>query len=436
MHFSSHRVRRNWSNLFAVFIGLQTAGLLAALVLMPGIPRVVSDPQTSNYSSKAGLPKPVPPFRHVTYEISEGDTLFSIWKKVGAPARGAQLAAKIAAGTAQGLQLLRPRRNLDIILSGDGDLTELICNLEDGSTISLSGDVQRGYELVSLPADVIENPREVAGIVQSSLLDAAAQQLIPRQVLDEFVDLFSSRFEFTQEQQAGCTYTVKYLERISRRSGAGLTPGPIISASFGTGGALMSAVRFSGRDGQARYYDEQGRDIERYFLRYPLKFTHITSAFSEERFHPLLKERRPHHGVDLAAPSGTPVRAIADGVVVDIGFQGEAGVMLKLSHANNYASSYLHLSRLAPGLKRGLRVRRGEILGNVGSTGLSTGPHLHYSLLSNNLYVDPLYAELPMMPGNFEPISESALVAALAELRFVQAALRIRASASLPALLE
>ena len=131
------------------------------------------------------------------------------------------------------------------------------------------------------------------------------------------------------------------------------------------------------------------------FLRYPLRFTRISSKFSHARFHPILKRTRPHLGVDFAAPRGTPVRAIADGTVQYAGWRGGLGRFVRLDHPGPYGSGYGHLQRIAKGVREGRRVRRGQIIGYVGSTGLATGPHLHYVLYKHGQHVDPLRRQLP-----------------------------------------
>jgi murein DD-endopeptidase MepM/ murein hydrolase activator NlpD len=144
------------------------------------------------------------------------------------------------------------------------------------------------------------------------------------------------------------------------------------------------------------YFDEEGNSLRKAFLKAPLDFFRISSRFSNARFHPVLKRYRPHHGVDYAAPTGTPVKTIGDGVVIEKAFQrGGAGNYLKIRHNSTYTTTYMHLSRFAKGIQKGKSVKQGDVIGYVGSTGLSTGPHLDFRVHKNNQPINPLTMEAP-----------------------------------------
>jgi murein DD-endopeptidase MepM/ murein hydrolase activator NlpD len=196
-----------------------------------------------------------------------------------------------------------------------------------------------------------------------------------------------------------------------------LRPGIITSASLKTNGNLLVAVRHTNEKGESHYYDELGNPIGNYFLRYPLSFSRISSTFSYSRFHPVLKRARPHNGVDFAAPVGTPVRAVGDGIIEISGMRGAAGNMVKISHGNRWSTAYLHLHRISKDVRPGTRVSRGQVIGTVGSTGLSTGPHLHFSLYDRGRYVDPLKTNLPSMSEGIKPLAKEYLLAALEDVR-------------------
>jgi murein DD-endopeptidase MepM/ murein hydrolase activator NlpD len=149
-------------------------------------------------------------------------------------------------------------------------------------------------------------------------------------------------------------------------------------------------------DGKAAgYYDRLGRGIGRGFLRFPVAFTRVTSDFNTARFHPILKRTVPHYGVDFAAPVGTPVEAVADGRVLKAGWFGGNGRFVKIQHDDVYETSYSHLSRISEAVREGGLVKKGQVIGYVGSTGLATGPHLHFALYRDGKYVDPMKANLP-----------------------------------------
>ena len=160
------------------------------------------------------------------------------------------------------------------------------------------------------------------------------------------------------------------------------------------------------QDSVVQYFDENGNSLRKAFLKAPLEFGRISSRYSKSRLHPVLKTRRPHLGVDYAAPVGTPIRATGDGVVAEIGYNSGAGRFVKVRHNSVYTTMYLHMSRYAKGMKKGVQVKQGQVIGYVGSTGLATGPHVDYRFFMNGKAVDPLKVELP--PS--EPINKELKV--------------------------
>lgn len=168
----------------------------------------------------------------------------------------------------------------------------------------------------------------------------------------------------------------------------------ILAAAFTHLGKTIYAIPFE-QDGQWAYYDEEDNSLCREFLKAPLRFSRISSRFSHSRMHPILLIRRPHHGVDYAAPAGTPVYSIGDGYVTEAGYKQGEGKYITIRHNSMYSSAYLHLSRFAERIKRGKHVKQGALIGYVGSTGLSTGPHLDFRIWKNGVPVDPLKINSP-----------------------------------------
>jgi len=169
----------------------------------------------------------------------------------------------------------------------------------------------------------------------------------------------------------------------------------IEGAIFTHRGQEFMAVPFT-QDSTREYFDAEGNSLRKAFLKAPLDFFRISSKFSNARFHPVLKRYRPHHGVDYAAPTGTPVKTVGDGVVIEKGYQRSGGGnYLKIRHNSAYTTTYMHLSRFAKGIRKGSNVKQGDVIGYVGSTGLSTGPHLDYRVYKNNQPVNPLKMEVP-----------------------------------------
>jgi murein DD-endopeptidase MepM/ murein hydrolase activator NlpD len=182
----------------------------------------------------------------------------------------------------------------------------------------------------------------------------------------------------------------------------------ITAARFENDGRVLQAFGFTTPGSKPDYYDEHGRSLRRFFLRSPLKSVpQVTSGFSARRMHPVLHTARAHRGVDYGAPAGAPVVAVASGRVVSATFDNANGRMVRLRHASGYESFYLHLSAFAPGIKAGASITQGETLGRVGATGLATGPHLHYGLQKNGVFVNPLREHRNLPPG--EPVPASSM---------------------------
>jgi murein DD-endopeptidase MepM/ murein hydrolase activator NlpD len=224
----------------------------------------------------------------------------------------------------------------------------------------------------------------------------------------EFAKIFEGEVDFGNELQPGDSFEILF-EKVVRQGEFG-GYGDILAARFTTGGRSFEAFRYEVPGQKADFYDRDGRSMRRFFLKTPLKFEpRVTSGFSFRRVHPVLKTARAHRGVDYGAPSGAPVLSVASGTVVRAGWTGGGGNSVYLKHDNGYETRYLHFSRIAPGLRAGMRVAQGELIGYVGSTGLSTGPHLHYELLKGGVHVNPLDEHRKLPPG--QPIPAGALAA-------------------------
>lgn len=219
--------------------------------------------------------------------------------------------------------------------------------------------------------------------------------------------VFGGEIDFSTELQPGDQFELLVEKQYREDDRAFAGYGPILAAELDNAGRRVRAVRFTPADGSPGYYDERGVSMRRFFLRSPLKFEPVvTSAFSPSRFHPILREYRPHLGVDYRAPAGAPVVAVADGMVVRAGMSGGAGRLVHLRHANGFESEYLHLSAIA--VRVGAHVRQGELIGRVGSSGLATGAHLDYRMKRNGAFVNPLAVHRSMPPADPVPSAQMA----------------------------
>jgi murein DD-endopeptidase MepM/ murein hydrolase activator NlpD len=224
----------------------------------------------------------------------------------------------------------------------------------------------------------------------------------------DFARVFEGEVDFGNELQPGDSFEILF-EKVVREGEFG-GYGDIVAARFTTGGRSFEAFRYAAPGQKADYYDRDGRSMRRFFLKSPLKFEpRVTSGFSFRRVHPVLRTARAHRGVDYGAPTGAPVLAVASGTIVRAGWTGGGGNSVYIRHDNGYETRYLHFSRIASGIRAGMRVSQGEHIGNVGSTGLSTGPHLHYELLKGGTHVNPLDEHRKLPPG--QPIPATSLAA-------------------------
>lgn len=215
-------------------------------------------------------------------------------------------------------------------------------------------------------------------------------------------DIFAWDIDFTTALRKGDTFRI--LVEGLYREGEFRKYGNILAAEFVNDGTLSRAYRFE-VDGRADYYDAEGRSLRKAFLKAPLSFRRVSSGFSKSRLHPVLKIRRAHNGTDYVAPKGTPVSSMAAGQVLAAGWQGGYGKLVVIRHPNGYKTFYGHLSGLAKGIRKGASVTQGQLVGYVGSTGMSTGPHLHFEMRVNDRPVNPRKVVIP--PG--DPVPEALL---------------------------
>lgn len=350
----------------------------------------------------------------VRYTVSRGDTLGKIWEAIGGATEEAIEAEKVLKDV--GASRLDIGDELEFAVGENGEIRRVRRRLEDGRLITVRAE-EEGFSSKVREPDSHSVKRSVTGTISTSFVAAAYDANVPNEVIDDFVDLFSNRIDFQRKVQPGDTFSIQYVEN-KLSNGIRLEPGPIEAASFHSNGKLLAAVRYVTGDGKARYFNERGEVLGDYFLRYPVQFTRITSVFTKARFHPILKISRPHHGIDFSAPLGTPVRTVADGVVEFAGYSKSAGNMVQIRHNAVYATVYRHLSKITKSLKKGVKVGRGFQIGAVGSTGLSTGPHLCFSLYKNGVYVDPLGKDLPQLSSSGDRIPEKILKEQVESLRF------------------
>lgn len=233
--------------------------------------------------------------------------------------------------------------------------------------------------------------KAISGVVQTTLSETIESMNISPDLTNKFVDIFAWQIDF-QRLQKGDKFKLIYNE--SQVDGKTITINRIEAVYFEHNGQGLYAFPFDQGDG-FDYFDEEGKSLKKALLKYPIEFTRISSRYSNRRFHPVAKVFRAHKGTDFAAPTGTPIRSVGDGVVLEAKFKSNNGNYVKIRHNETYATQYLHMSKIARGIRPGTRVKQGQTIGFVGSTGLATGPHLCYRFWKNGVQVDALRVQLP-----------------------------------------
>jgi murein DD-endopeptidase MepM/ murein hydrolase activator NlpD len=292
---------------------------------------------------------------------------------------------------------LKPGERL-VLMHRDGALVGLERKLSDSETLKVTRD-ENGFS-----TDVLENPLEVrtrtaSATITNSLFQAASEAGLTDRVAFDLAEIFQYDIDFVLDIQQGDRFTVVYEEVF--QDGEPLRIGNILAAKFINEGREYRAVRYVDSQGRGQYYSPEGKSLRKAFMRSPVQFSRVSSRFNLSRKHPVLNRIRAHKGVDYAAPTGTPVRAAGEGRVRFVGRQGGYGNVIELEHGSGVVTVYGHLSRFAARLHRGQRVDLAQVIGYVGSTGLATGPHLHYEYRVRGVHKNPQTVPLP----DAEPIA-------------------------------
>ncbi|MBX3041012.1 MAG: peptidoglycan DD-metalloendopeptidase family protein [Bdellovibrionaceae bacterium] len=253
-----------------------------------------------------------------------------------------------------------------------------------------------------------------SGLVSSSLWESARRAEMDPNLISELADIFGWQVDFSREVRKGDRWRLTVERKLVKGEPIGW--GAILAAEYENAGTIYQAALFRLNGEEMGYFDLEGKSLRRMFLKSPIRYGRITSGFNLGRFHPILKVRRPHVGVDYGAPIGTPVRAVGDGTVALAAWSGGGGNVIKIRHNSTYETAYKHLSGYAKNVKKGARVQQGQVIGYVGNTGLSTGPHLHFEFYQGGRFVDPLGRKFPsaepvpsMHLGEFKESANSLL---------------------------
>lgn len=326
--------------------------------------------------------------------VRRGDTLFGVLVDAGMDQNEAQDAVGAlsdvfspkALRAGQQITLNFNSNSDDQGSSSAGKLVALSFEPSVTQDVTLKRNSDGDFVAKTIDKPLTQKNTRVAGTIDSSLFEAAQEAGLPVAVVSDLIKTFSYDVDFQRDIHDGDAFEV-YYQRFENADGAFAKAGPMLYAALTLGGKKIPMYYFE-HDGDGEYYGPNGESVRKSLLRTPIDGAKITSGFGM-RLHPLLGYTRMHKGVDFGAPTGTPIFAAGNGVIVDIGFKSDYGNYIRIRHNDTYSTAYAHSSRFAAGLHKGDRVKQGEVIAYVGATGEATGPHLHYEVLINNQQVNP-----------------------------------------------
>ncbi len=344
----------------------------------------------------AGAVDQAPPSTQRSVRLGKGETFGSALQELGLAAQDvANAAAALVSHVSMKRLPVGQAMTVTLQPSGEGSsedslLLALTMRPEPQREVTLERDDEGGFSVEERHLEVVTRTRRASGEIEDSLIASAEAAGVPGTATAEMLRAFSWDVNFQHDIKAGDRFDV-LIEQSWTSDGHQVDPGRILWAALTTEGGAnnYSIYRFERRDGDDSFYNEDGESVVRALLRTPLNMSRISSGFGMRR-HPVLKFTRLHSGIDFAAPPGTPILAAGAGKVVEAGRKGGYGNWVKIWHSSDLATGYAHMSRIAAGVRRGARVRQGQVIGFVGSTGLSTGPHLHFELHRGGRPVNPL----------------------------------------------
>lgn len=395
----THKVRRQIGKLSprhrlaAALFAIPCFGVVAAFGIAPDT--LVEKVAFKNVVEELALPALTPTAAqdegYVREErIQRGDTVASLLARLQIDDAAASLVLRNNA-QAKALYQLIPGKAVRATATADGKLLSLRY-LNGNNLVSIDRTADNfvvKQEAAQLERRVLMKSAEI----RNSLFGATDAAGLPDSIATQIAEIFSTDIDFHRDLRKGDRFSVVYEVFYDR--GEPIKSGRVLAAEFVNQGKAYNAVYFNYAENEGGYYTVDGKNLRKQFLRSPLEFSRITSGFTTARFHPVLQTWRAHKGIDYGAPTGTRVKATADGVVDIVGRQGGYGNVVVLRHQTKFTTWYGHLSAFASGLRKGKRVAQGEVIGFVGATGMATGPHLHYEFRTNDVHQNPLRVAMP-----------------------------------------
>lgn len=329
------------------------------------------------------------------------DTLGMIFNRAGLNAKTLQAVMNDSSHT-KVLTQLKPNEELQLLITNHS-LEKLIIPFTSTQYLIIYREGDR-YKSKINQRKMNSHNHFLTATVNGSLYGTAKRMNIPYKLIRQMTEIFTWDINFARDVKAGDQFTIIY--KAFYIENKLVSTGDIIAVSYRNRGKTFQAIRHTNRSGRSEYFSPQGTSLKKAFTRYPLHFSHISSPFSLSRYHPVLHYTRAHKGVDLAARIGTPIQSTGDGRIEIIGRQNAYGNMIKIKHNNTYSTIYGHMLKFQKGLSKGSYVKRGQVIGYVGQTGLASGPHCHYEFHVNNNPKNPTTINLPR--GDAVPSREMA----------------------------
>lgn len=325
-----------------------------------------------------------------TITASAGDTLGSIFNRAGLTQQ-TLLTILHNNPHAKALSNIKPHQSIQFLIR-DNTLEKLILPLNPTQVLLVYRE--EGHYISKVKSrDMTSHDEFLTATVQGSLYGTAKRNNLPYKLVQQMTEIFNWEIDFAKDIRSGDQFSMIY--KAFYIDDKLITTGDLLAVSYTNRGKVYQAVRHVNSAGDYDYYSPAGTSLKKAFSRYPIKFSHISSTFSLSRYHPILHYNRPHKGVDLAAPIGTPIHATANGRIEIIGQDNGYGNMIKIAHDKTYTSVYGHLLRFQKGLSKGSMVKKGQVIGFVGQSGLADGPHCHYEFHVNHHPKNPSTVELP-----------------------------------------
>jgi len=394
--------KKNAPSGFSLFIIIiSVLSIFITLTFLPKEKSQVKEKEESSPPQAAFEPSPLIENKEI---IQKGKTLSDILSSHGfSPAEIHKLRQGVK--HVYDLAKIKAGKELRIYSTAHGDIDSLEYDIDGESFLSIR-ITEEAYkaEIKKFPFEI--KTRMVSGVIENNLMSAVEKENEKDLLAISLANMFGWDIDFYADLREGDSFKIIFEKKYLYGSFVGY--GNILAAEFVNQGKIFQAFRYIYSDTKEwDYFDFKGNSLRKQFLKSPLQSARITSRFSFRRLHPVLKVYRPHYGVDYAAPVGTPVQVTADGIVTFTGWNGGAGRMIKIRHKNAYETMYLHLKSFAGGIKKGVKVKEGQFIGRVGSSGESTGPHLDYRIKHQGKYINPLaFNPKPVKPLRAEYLKD------------------------------